>query len=384
MQHVGTFNDFLNEKKPAGAPKWKDSDAPDAEGRFRDLSIKDLAAWLIKTRDKDLKKISGSLTQQIVFNRNEDPEYAEKMEKTRKEVYRQLGREDLLENEAINEIGDSSANPFKWSVSKDPRKWIEDECNKTKDKEFNGSVDDRYHRVDPLEYTFKSDKTGASYYVMIKGLIGRNLFINIGDKKKPANWKDYHGYFNLSFSVESSKDSNTEEPETNLGEQYRVLATVTDCALNFLNTALNIPDLLAIHEFQMNPKLDTEGQTGVDSRRGKLYLAYIKNAFSKLKTSERYSIVNKKDGFSLIFNDQMSHQRDGTSVIKSWESMTFEQFVAEKESPYKEETLQKYKKEYEAGKEIPFGVKTSLIAQGMIPHEGGPDKGKKKKTDEYK
>lgn len=83
----------LNEKRP----EWQDSDFPDAEGRFRDLSIKDLAAWLIKTRKKDLKAISGSLTQQVVFNRNEDPEYAEKMEKTRKEVYKQLGRQDLLD-----------------------------------------------------------------------------------------------------------------------------------------------------------------------------------------------------------------------------------------------------------------------------------------------
>jgi len=95
------FEEFvaLDEKKPAGAPDWKDSDAPDAEGRFRDLGIKDLAAWLIKTRKKDLKKITGSLNQQIVFNRNDDPEYADKMEKVRKEVYKQLGREDLLKKD---------------------------------------------------------------------------------------------------------------------------------------------------------------------------------------------------------------------------------------------------------------------------------------------
>jgi hypothetical protein len=93
------FDDFLNEsKKPKDAPNWHDSDAPDAEGRFKELGIKDLAAWLIKTRKKDLKKISGSITQQIVFNRKKDPEYAEKMEKVRKEVYKQLGREDLLES----------------------------------------------------------------------------------------------------------------------------------------------------------------------------------------------------------------------------------------------------------------------------------------------
>lgn len=97
MDNIQSYSDFLGEDKPAGAPDFHHSDAPDANGRFRDLSPKDLAAWLIKTRKKDLKKISGSLTQQVVFNRNEDPEYAEKMEKTRKEVYKQLGRKDLLD-----------------------------------------------------------------------------------------------------------------------------------------------------------------------------------------------------------------------------------------------------------------------------------------------
>ena len=99
------FEEFITEKKPKGAPDFHHSDAPDAEGRFRDLSIKDLAAWLIKTRKKDVKKIIGSLTQQYVFNRNDDPDYAEKMQKTRKEVYKQLGREDLIDkmDESLNE-----------------------------------------------------------------------------------------------------------------------------------------------------------------------------------------------------------------------------------------------------------------------------------------
>ena len=91
-----SFVDYIAESKPKGAPDWKDSDAPDAEGRFKELSPKDLASWLIKTRDSDLKKITGSLNQQIVFNRNDDPPYAKKMEKTREEVYKQLDREDLL------------------------------------------------------------------------------------------------------------------------------------------------------------------------------------------------------------------------------------------------------------------------------------------------
>jgi hypothetical protein len=58
--------------------------------------------------------------------------------------------------------------------------------------------------------------------------------------------------------------------------------------------------------------------------------------------------------------------------------------LSEKDSPYDRETLLKYQKEFEAGKEIPFGVKSSLIAQGMIPRQGGLDKGKKVKSPEYR
>jgi hypothetical protein len=104
MKYLRLFEEFIVEKKPKGAPDFHHSDAPDAEGRFKDLSIKDLAAWLIKTRNKDLKKISGSLTQQVVFNRKDDPRYAEKMEKTRLEVYKQLDREDLLESVDMDDL----------------------------------------------------------------------------------------------------------------------------------------------------------------------------------------------------------------------------------------------------------------------------------------
>lgn len=105
MKYTKLFEEFLNEKKPKGAPDWHDSDAPDANGKFKELGIKDLAAWLIKTRKKDLKKITGSLNQQIVFNKNDDPEYAKKMDKVRDEVYRQLGREDLLkENDGERDV----------------------------------------------------------------------------------------------------------------------------------------------------------------------------------------------------------------------------------------------------------------------------------------
>ena len=105
-----SFSEFLFERKPAGAPDWNHSDAPDAHGKFKELNPKDLAAWLIKTRKGDAAKIQASLTQQIVFRRNKDPKYAEKMEKTRDEVRKQLKKNESL-NEADPKYGTGKKPP---------------------------------------------------------------------------------------------------------------------------------------------------------------------------------------------------------------------------------------------------------------------------------
>ena len=79
-------------RKTKNSPDWHDSDAPDAKGKFKELGVRDLAAWLIRTRGGDMRKITGSLNQQIVFNRNDNPSYAKKMESVREEVKRQLAK----------------------------------------------------------------------------------------------------------------------------------------------------------------------------------------------------------------------------------------------------------------------------------------------------
>ena len=89
------FSEFINEKrKTKNSPDWHDSDAPDANGKFKELGVKELAKWLIRTRGGDMRKITGSLNQQIVFNRNDNPPYAKKMESVRAEVKRQLDKKD--------------------------------------------------------------------------------------------------------------------------------------------------------------------------------------------------------------------------------------------------------------------------------------------------
>ena len=71
---------------------FKESDAPDAKGKFKELSPKAVAAWLIKTRKGNLAKIIGSLNQQIVFNRKKNPSYAAKMRTTMNIVRKRLGK----------------------------------------------------------------------------------------------------------------------------------------------------------------------------------------------------------------------------------------------------------------------------------------------------
>ena len=79
-------------KKTSKSITWNDSDAPDAKGKFRDLSSSSLASWLIKTRKGNLSKIISSLNQQYVFNRGKKPTYARKMKAVMNIVRKRLGK----------------------------------------------------------------------------------------------------------------------------------------------------------------------------------------------------------------------------------------------------------------------------------------------------
>ena len=85
-------NNPFKKKKTAKSITWKDSDAPDAKGKFKNLSPSSLASWLIKTRKGKLNRIIGSLNQQYVFNRGKKPSYAAKMKTTMNIVRKRLGK----------------------------------------------------------------------------------------------------------------------------------------------------------------------------------------------------------------------------------------------------------------------------------------------------
>ena len=72
--------------------KFKESDAPDAKGKFKSLSPSALASWMIKSRKGNLSRIISSLNQQYVFNRGKKPSYASKMKTTMNIVRKRLGK----------------------------------------------------------------------------------------------------------------------------------------------------------------------------------------------------------------------------------------------------------------------------------------------------
>jgi hypothetical protein len=81
-------------KKTSKSITWNDSDAPDAKGKFKELSPPALASWLIKTRRGNLSRIISSLNQQYVFNRGKNPSYARKMKTVMNIVRKRLGKKD--------------------------------------------------------------------------------------------------------------------------------------------------------------------------------------------------------------------------------------------------------------------------------------------------
>lgn len=86
---VTALNDFIesciSEVVNEAEDDFIETDAPKADGRFRDLSPEKLAKWLLRTRRNNTRRVYGSIQQQIRFNKS-DKDYVQKMERTREIV----------------------------------------------------------------------------------------------------------------------------------------------------------------------------------------------------------------------------------------------------------------------------------------------------------
>jgi hypothetical protein len=113
--------------------EFKHSDAPDAKGKFNDLSASALASWLIKTRKGNLKKIIGSLNQQVVFNRKKRPSYAAKMKTTMNIVRKRLKKDKAIGGSKTSQHCKGQAididDVFGYKTNAEMYNWVKENLN---------------------------------------------------------------------------------------------------------------------------------------------------------------------------------------------------------------------------------------------------------------
>ena len=173
---------------------------------------------------------------------------------------------------AINEIGEGTT-PFKWKrTGEKPVVWA------TTMSSIDRTDGQQTHGLPTLSYEFSSDK--ATYVVKIGGYSEKQTYIPAFMKpgaKKPA---DFHVKFAVSFDVVGSE----KEQMTNFGEQFRVISTVSDIVINDVMKELQDYEWFKVKEIHLAPKLEDgeEGKPIAQTKRGRLYLEYIKKQGRRL------------------------------------------------------------------------------------------------------
>lgn len=208
----------------------------------------------------------------------------------------------LLEQE-INEIGEGTA-PFPWkrtgSISVD-RGWMTTISNLDK----GDMVPGRWDKLPEITYEFKSDK--ATYAVKIIGEFTRYITISFGSKRSDRKPQDYNMAIGVAFDVVGSE----KEAITNFGEQFRVVSTVTSIIESVVKE-ISEWAWVKLQEIHIAPKMEDaeEGVEIAQSKRGRLYLEYIKKQGYRLPGDWTADI--QKDRF-VLKNGKMSNS-SGTMI----------------------------------------------------------------------
>ena len=168
----------------------------------------------------------------------------------------------------LNEIGDASAKSYPFTVDTDPSKLVDIA------KEYHKTHTSHIYYQTKLTYRFKTDK--ANYVVTFAVSMERKRYINFTGAPNFKPGPPYDTYVEVGFNI----DGETEERNTNLNEQFSVLSTVTKIIFDFIDK-LNASggNLMILY---IGAKNDTDSSTKLDSKRGKLYTAYLKKNLSKL------------------------------------------------------------------------------------------------------
>ena len=220
--------------------------------------------------------------------------------------------------QAINEIGDASAKAFNWKEDDNTSRKMKKLAEKVLKMEVGEYEKDRFI------YKFENDN-GQKYTVFFDGWFQRvdpGFSFDIPGSKPKNNEDQYDSSFTLAFDTEEgylSFDPNRKELDTNRGETFRIMSTVTEIAFDFLEKAEKSG--YPVKTVTFTGKGDDGGADGIETtKRGRMYLMYVKKQLKNLKTKKPYTAMKRRlKGPDGEYIDGVTIQRGkwaGGSVIK--------------------------------------------------------------------
>jgi hypothetical protein len=199
------------------------------------------------------------------------------------------------------EIGDASAKPFKVK-GPSPKQVVNDMLKMNGDR----TNDDGWLPEDQKAiWEFDGDK-GQSYTIEIAWNTKKKMGVPMRFIKNKKAYKRWEFSMNIGFYAKVEPYTGTDfridlsdiekERTTNLGEQYRILATVVDTAIPVINEAVKE---YSINTIYIIPKADKGEPESMDNRRGRLYLAYIKKQIKKINVPVTATEDKYQGGFAI-------------------------------------------------------------------------------------
>jgi hypothetical protein len=194
----------------------------------------------------------------------------------------------------INESGEGNATPFEWSASQDLEIFI----NSLK-------VYPEYGEG-TYTYNFKSDNGEYVVNAFIKTIPTESPFQFLNKVTKGK----YDMYVAFGFDLKGGKMETT-----NFQEHYRIMATIMEIIIDFVNTIDDNVNNVTIREIQFFPKADKGPGNNTDSKRGKLYKAYMEKNINKLH--KKYNFRSTADTLYLTrANDSINENQNKTWDLK--------------------------------------------------------------------
>ena len=176
---------------------------------------------------------------------------------------------------SLNEIGDASSKVFSYKkiqpgIDAKPFKEITDE-------------DDRVDNIEAENvYEFETD-------------LGTKYVVNFEIEYDP----DYQELeVGIDFTTLTKRGNiDTEMKSTNKGEQYAVMATISDIMINWIN---EWDKYFYISQVWIEPKVDADEdvEMSVFSKRGRLYKIYLDKQLSRL--DKNYEVQQKPNAFKIV------------------------------------------------------------------------------------